>query len=80
MTNIEYMRQKMVETIKNLDEMELLKFAEDTEMSASGAEGVFNCTVCEKEYGECGISMCTNEHSSRYLDWCKKERRDQRGA
>lgn len=75
MTNLEYMRQKMVDTIMNLDEMELLKFAEDTELSTSGAEGVFNCVVCEKEYGECGICVCTSEYSSRYLDWCKKERR-----
>ena len=73
MTNLEYMRQKIVETVMGLDEMELLQVAEDTEMTLKETEGVFNCLVCEKEYGECGSSPCTNEHCSRFLDWCVKE-------
>lgn len=73
MTNFERMKQKMVETVRGLDEMELLRLAEDTEMSASGAEGIFNCTICEEKYGECDDSPCTSEHNRRYLDWCKKE-------
>ncbi len=73
MTNIEYMRQKIVETVMGLDEMELLQVADDTEMSLKETEGVFNCLICEKEYGECGSSPCTNKHCSRFLDWCVKE-------
>ena len=73
MTNIEYMRQKMVEKVMGLDEMELLQVAEDTEMSLKETEGVFNCLICEKEYGECDNSPCTNEYCSRFLDWCAKE-------
>lgn len=42
MTNFEHMKQKIVNTVMGLDEMELLRLADDTEMSTSGAEGVFN--------------------------------------
>ncbi|MDE7248026.1 MAG: hypothetical protein K2N43_09075 [Lachnospiraceae bacterium] len=73
MTNFEYMKQKMVDTVMGLDEMELLRLADDTEMSASGAEGIFNCMVCEEEYGECGTCSCTSEYNRKYLEWCKKE-------
>lgn len=52
---------------------ELLQVADDTEMSLKETEGVFNCLICEKEYGECGSSPCTNKHCSRFLDWCAKE-------
>lgn len=76
MTNFDYMKQKIVETVMGMDEMELLQLADDTEMSVSGVEGIFNCTVCEKEYGECDVCPCTSEHNRRYLDWCKKERRN----
>jgi len=58
-------------------DLDISKFplAEDTEMSASGAERVFNCTICEKEYGECDSYPCTSEHNKRYLEWRKKENR-----
>ena len=68
MTNIEYMRQKMVETVMGLNEMELLQAAEDTEMILKETEGVFNCLICEKEYGECGSSPCAKDHCDRLLD------------
>lgn len=48
MTNFEHMKQKIVETVMELDEMELLRLAEDTEMCMSGMEGVFNCTIARK--------------------------------
>ena len=73
MTNLEYMRQKIVDTVIGLDEMELLRLAEDTEMTTSNAEGIFNCIVCEDIYGECDVCPCTSEHNRRYLEWCKKE-------
>ena len=73
MTNFEYMKQKIIDTVMGLDEMELLRLADDTEMSVSGAEGMFNCMVCEEEYGECDGCPCTSEHNMRYLDWCRKE-------
>ncbi len=74
MTNIEYMRQKMVETVMGLNEMELLQAAEDTEMTLKETEGVFNCLICEKEYGECGSSPCAKDHCDRlFLRWCVKE-------
>lgn len=73
MTNFEHMKQKIVNTVMGLDEMELLRLADDTEMSTSGTEGVFNCTVCEEEFGECGTCSCTNEYNRKYLEWCKKE-------
>ncbi len=57
MTNFEHMKQKIVETIMGLDEM----------------EGVFNCTICQKEYGDCGDCACNDMHSARYLEWCRKE-------
>ena len=71
-TNFEYMKQKIVDTVMGLDEMELLRLADDTEMSVSGAEGIFNCMVCEEEYGECDECPCTSEHNRRYLEWCKR--------
>ena len=40
MTNLEYMRQKIVETVMGLDEMELLQVAEDTEMTLKETEGM----------------------------------------
>lgn len=43
MTNLEYMRQKIVETVMGLDEIGLWKVAEDTEMTLKETEGVFNC-------------------------------------
>ncbi len=73
MTNFENMKQKIIGTVSRMDEMELLRLAEDTEMSACGAEGVFCCTVCEKEFGGCGAGPCNSEHNSRYLEWCRKE-------
>ena len=73
MTNFEHMKQKIVETIMGLDEMELLRLAEDTEMCMSGMEGVFNCTICQKEYGDCGDYACNDMHSARYREWCRKE-------
>jgi hypothetical protein len=73
MTNYEHMKQKIVETVMGLDEMELLRLAEDTEMCMSGMEGVFNCTICQKEYGDCGDCACNDMHSARYLEWCRKE-------
>lgn len=82
MTNFEYMRQKIIDRVMKLDEMELLCLADDTGMSASGAAGVFNCSVCEEEYGECGTCPCTKEYSAKYLEWCRKEHgsRQQRGG
>lgn len=73
MTNFEHMRQKIADTVMRLDEMELLCLADDTEMSTSGAEGIFNCTVCEDEYGECGMCSGTDECNSKYLNWCSKK-------
>lgn len=73
MTNFEYMKQKIVDTVMGLDEMELLCLAEDTEMTASSTEGIFNCTTCEEEFGECDTCPCTREYSEKYLRWCKKE-------
>lgn len=80
MTNFENMRQKIIEKIMELDEMELLCLAEDTEMAAGGLEGVFNCTVCEEEYGECDVCPCTREHSAKYLQWCRKEIKSERNS
>ena len=45
MTNIEHMREQIVKTVMGLDEMELLKLAEDTEMTLKGLEGIFNCDI-----------------------------------
>ncbi len=73
MTNFEYMKQKIADTVMGLDEIELLNLADDTEMSTCGAEGIYNCTVCEEAYGECGKHFGTGECSSKYLDWCRKE-------
>ena len=74
MTNLEYMRQKIVETVMGLDEIGLWKVAEDTEMTLKETEGVFNCLICEKEYGECGSSPCAKDHCDRlFLRWCVKE-------
>lgn len=74
MTNLEYMRKKMVETVMELDEIELLQVAEDAEMTLKETEGVFNCLICEKEYGECGSSPYAKEHCDRlFLRWCAKE-------
>lgn len=73
MTNFEHMRQKIADTVIGLDKLELLCLADDTEMSASGAEGIFNCMVCEEEYGECGTCSGTAECNSKYLKWCSKE-------
>ena len=73
MTNIEHMREQIVKTVMGLDEMELLKLAEDTEMTLKGLEGIFNCAICEKEYGECDASPCTLEYGSRFFRWCAKE-------
>lgn len=73
MTNVEYMRHKIIDTVMGLDEMELLCLAEDTEMTASGIEGIFNCTTCEEVFGECDESPCTRGYSLKYLEWCKKE-------
>lgn len=73
MTNFECMKQKIVNTVMGLDEIELLNLADDTEMSTSGAEGIFNCTVCEETYGECGTCSGTSECNSKYLEWCRKE-------
>lgn len=39
MTNLEYMRQKIVETMMGLNEIELLQVAEDTEMTLKETEG-----------------------------------------
>ena len=64
MTNFECMKQKIVNTVMGSDEIELLNLADDTEMATSGAEGIFNCTVCEEVYGEC---------NSKYLEWYRKE-------
>lgn len=72
MTNFENMKLKIVETVMGLDEMELLRFADDTKMTESGAVGIFNCTVCEELYGECDVCPRTSEHNRRYLDWCRK--------
>lgn len=80
MTNFEHMKQKIVETIMGLDEMELLRLAEDTEMCMSGMEGVFNCTICQKEYGDCGDCTCTDEYSVRYLEWCGKAYQGQKNV
>lgn len=73
MTNFENMKQKIIGAVSSMDEMELLRLAEDTEMSACGAEGVFCCTVCEAEFGECGTGSCNSQHNSRYLKWCRKK-------
>ncbi len=73
MTNFECMKQKIVNTVIGLDEIELLNLADDTEMSTSGAERIFNCTVCEEVYGECGTCSGTRECNSKYLEWCRKE-------
>ena len=78
MTNFEHMKQKIVETVMELDEMELLRLAEDTEMCMSGMEGVFNCTICQKEYGDCGDCVCNDMYSARYLEWCRKEKPGQK--
>lgn len=62
MTNFEHMKQKIVETIMGLDEMELLRLAEDTEMCMSGMEGVFNCTIARKNMetvGTASAMTCT---------------------
>ena len=40
--NINYMRQKIIENVKGLDEMGLLQLAEDTEMNLKENEGIFN--------------------------------------
>lgn len=80
MTNFEHMKQKIVETVMGLDEMELLCLAEDTEMCMSGMEGVFNCTVCQKEYGECGDCSCNDRYNVRYLEWCRKEYQGQKNC
>lgn len=79
MTNFEHMKQQILDTVMSMDEMELLCLADDTGMSASGKAGVFNCTVCEEEYGECDICPCTREHSERYLKWCSKEHSGRNG-
>ena len=76
MTNFEHMKQKIVETVMSLNEMELLRLAEDTEMCMSGMEGVFNCMICQTEYGECGDCSCNDRYSERYLEWCGKEYQD----
>ena len=73
MTNFECMKQKIVNTVMGLDEIELLNLADDTEMSTSGAERIFNCTVCEEVYGECGTCSGTSECNRKYLEWCRKE-------
>ncbi len=73
MTNFEHMKQMIATTVAGLDEIGLLNLADDTEMSTSGAEGIFNCTVCEEAYGECGTCSGTRECNSKYLDWCRKE-------
>ena len=73
MTIFEYMKQRIATTVAGLDEIELLNLADDTEMSTSGAEGVFNCTICEEVYGECGTCSGTSECNSKYLEWCRKE-------
>ena len=78
MTNFEHMKQKIVEKVMGLDEMELLRLAEDTEMCMSGMEGVFNCTICQKENGECGDFACNDRYSERYLEWCRKEYQGQK--
>ena len=47
MTNIEHMREQIVKTVIELDEMGLLQLAEDTEMNLKENEGIFNCIICE---------------------------------
>lgn len=79
MTNFEHMKQQVLDAVMGMDEMELLCLADDTGMSASGKAGVFNCTVCEEEYGECDVCPCTREHSERYLKWCSKEHSGRNG-
>lgn len=72
-TNFEHMKQRIATTVAGLDEIGLLNLADDTEMSTSGTEGIFNCTVCEETYGECGTCSGIRECNSKYLDWCRKE-------
>lgn len=78
MTNFEHMKQKIAESVMGLNEMELLRLAEDTEMCMSGMEGVFNCTICQKEYGDYGNCTCNDMYSTRYLEWCRKENQGQK--
>lgn len=80
MTNFEHMKQRIVETVMGLGEMELLRLAEDTEMCMSGMEGVFNCTICQKEYGECGDCFCNDRYNARYIEWCRKEHQGQKNC
>lgn len=57
MTNLEYMRKKMVETVMELDEIELLQVAEDAEMTLKETEGVFNCLICERRMGNVAAAL-----------------------
>ena len=68
MTNIEHMREQIVKTVIELDEMGLLQLAEDTEMNLKENEGIFNCIICENEFGECNEAPCTKEYCSRFLN------------
>lgn len=73
MTNLEYMRAKVLDMVAKFDETELRRLTDDTELSACGAEGIFSCRICEKQYGECSAGEDTDECSGRYADWCGKE-------
>ena len=67
------MREQIVKTVMELDEMGLLQLAEDTEMNLKENEGIFNCIICENEFGECDEAHCIKEYCSRFLKWCAKE-------
>lgn len=70
MTKFEHMKETVLNIVSALDEEELRKLVNDTDMSESDSSAVFSCSLCEKIYGEC-VAVYDNANCiKKYLDWC----------
>ncbi|MCX4297411.1 MAG: helix-turn-helix transcriptional regulator [Lachnospiraceae bacterium] len=73
MTKFEHMKETVLNIVSALDEEELRRLVNDTDISESSNNAIFSCSLCEKTYGRCNTFYDGDDCRQRYLDWCREK-------